>query len=179
MRGKLNVKDADSPLVRGQLADLGKVSPALLTKMSREDARVNIGDRPITQLDSHQNLAGVQPRGWPPGQTWDKVGGVFDGNSGNITIGNGKSSSISTILHEYGHGVYHNIVSSSQKSRVQVIHASRFSKLAKYFQQGGPGSHAGASEMWAEGFAAVHKNRAAALKIYGKEFVDIVDAVSK
>ncbi len=59
-------------------------------------------------------LRGVQPRGWPPGSTWDTVPGLYDSNTKQVVIatrngavpttGDGHGSA-SLVVHETAHAI--------------------------------------------------------------------------
>lgn len=176
---KLHVSDPNSAYTKQALEDLSLVPQGTLIAMKYKGVGVHIGDKPLTELDSNGPLKGVQPRGWPEGSTWDKVGGVYNPGCKCLTAaGKGQSGSVSTVLHELGHAIHStNGLTSSQQERLTSIHKKVFKKLPNYLQQGGPGGKAGIEEMWAEGFAHVIKDPKTAKGFYSQEFIDLVKEV--
>lgn len=176
----LTINDENSAAVQEHLADLSLLPDGLVKRMGKK-ATVHLGDRPMTELDSNQKLKGVHPPGWPPGSTWDELGGAYNGLAKTVSVGKGSAGSgcISTALHEYGHAVQSGIMNQKQYNRLQDIHAKIYNKLPAYLQQGGPGKGQGVSETWAEGFATVIKDRNRATKEYGPDFVTLVDEISR
>jgi hypothetical protein len=72
---------ADAALVVARLA----VFPvAVLTRLQQNGTRVRACRNSIT--DQLVSLRGVQPRGWPPGSTWDIVPGIFNPPSNEVVI---------------------------------------------------------------------------------------------
>jgi len=51
--------------------------------------------------------------------------------------------------------------------------------LDTYLSQGGPGGAAGKSEMFAEGFAELMVDRAAAVKRFDEEFIKFIEEMIK
>lgn len=176
---KLHISDPNSAYTKQALEDLSLVPEGTLLAMRYKGVGVHVGDRSLTELDSNGPLKGVQPRGWPPGATWDKVGGVYNPGCKCVTAaGKGQSGSISTVLHELGHAIHRtNGLTSSQQEKLTSIHKKVFKKLPNYLQQGGPGGEAGIEEMWAEGFAHVIKDPKTAKGFYSQEFIDLVKEV--
>jgi hypothetical protein len=106
---------ADAALVAARLA----VFPvAVLARLQQNRTRVRACRNSIT--DHLVSLRGVQPRGWPPGSTWDSVPGIFNPASNEVVIaivghdtpagphvplsGEGEGSA-DLVVHETGHGL--------------------------------------------------------------------------
>lgn len=178
LKDKLVIRDEGTPAVQDHLRDLNLLPDTLLSKMGSK-VSINLGNVPMTELDSNQAMKGKAPRGWPPGYTWDSVGGAYNSAANSVTVGNGKAKSagISVALHEYGHGVQAKIMTAQQFKKLNTIHNNIYDKLPAYLQQGVRGGGAGASELWAEGFATVLKDRPTAVKNYGQDFVSLVDEI--
>jgi len=119
------------------------------------------------------DLAGMQPRGWPPGSTWDHAEGVMHGGTKQIGIAQNlykmsttqvvASSRVqSVLLHETGHAVDFYSSAGYISNDAAYLHAytadvSTINALPDqvaqlgYFLQAG---QAGPQECWAECFAA-------------------------
>ena len=103
-------------------------------------------------VEARPDLAGVRPRGWPLGKTWDVVPGLFSQDTNTVIVAtNGKypTGSFDMIYHEIGHAFdfYNNL--STSKDFMSAYLADK-SYLGSYFLQ--PGK-AGPSEAFAESFA--------------------------
>lgn len=104
-----------------------------------------------TSIVEHPNFAylkGVHPRGWPEGTTWDMVCGAsgLPGRPSVVAI-YGKSGSINTLAHEYGHTLDECLGKSSAtelwKIICQSIQTLDFTDYEKIYPD----------EAFAEGFA--------------------------
>ncbi len=108
---------ADAELVAAELA---KLPPHILARLEENGTRVVVGRGSVT--DAYPALAGVVPRGWPPGSSWDTVPGAFMPDSNEIaiaTVGHGTPAgahvpatgeghgSRNLVVHETMHGVDH------------------------------------------------------------------------
>lgn len=104
----------DSALVAMRLA---KFSYPILTRLWNDGTRLVACRGSIT--DYLTELRGVQPRGWPPGSTWDSVPGIFYPSTNEVVIaivghaegnphlpatGEGQGSA-DMVIHETTHGV--------------------------------------------------------------------------
>lgn len=114
--------------------------------------------------DHMTELQGVQPRGWPPGATWDSVPGLYNPEKGEIVVattghdtpggaripqtGEGHGST-NLLLHEAGHAVHH--IVGDDPAFIEARNAD-YDALSDYERQ--PGA-AGVSETFAESFANV------------------------
>lgn len=115
--------------------------------------------------DYATELAGVQPRGWPPGATWDSVPGAARGNEVIIAvIGHGTTEgahvpltgeghgSANLVIHEVAHAIDHNQTATRDSSSVDFTTArtADIAVLSAYQRQSGA---AGLSETYAESAA--------------------------
>jgi type VI secretion system secreted protein VgrG len=107
--------DLDRALVA---AELSKLPPHILQRMEDNGTAVVVGRDSVTDLDP--SLAGVTPRGWPAGTSWDTVPGLYNPNSNEVHIatrghgtedgpyvpptGDGHGSS-NLVIHESMHSV--------------------------------------------------------------------------
>ena len=103
-------------------------------------------------VEARPDFAGVRPRGWPLGKTWDVVPGLFSADTNTVILAtNGKypTGSFDMYYHEIGHAFDHyNGLSISD--RFMSAYSSDKSSMSSYFLQ--PGK-AGPSEAFAESFA--------------------------
>lgn len=93
---------ADSRLVR---AELEKMPIGALQIMANNHTKVVACRGNIT--DYRADLKGVHPRGWPAGQTWDIVPGVFLPDHNEVvvaTIGHGTPAGAHVPVTNEGHG---------------------------------------------------------------------------
>jgi uncharacterized Zn-binding protein involved in type VI secretion len=72
----------DQELVAQELA---KLPISILMQMQRNGTRVVACRGSVT--DYRADLRGVQPRGWPPGATWDTVPGAFTPDRNEVVVG--------------------------------------------------------------------------------------------
>jgi hypothetical protein len=141
-------------------AELAKV-PEKYRKIM-QDKGVNVAVVRNSVVEYNPNLQGVQPRGWPPGSSWDDVPGLYDPNTNTVviaTVGHGTTvgphvpqtgeghGSQNIVLHESGHSFENEI-----KNSPQFIGARNadMQQLSDYEKQSGD---AGLSETCAESFA--------------------------
>ncbi|HEY3446779.1 MAG TPA: hypothetical protein VGK67_10470 [Myxococcales bacterium] len=156
----------DVELVAAQLATL----PAgALKKMQAAHLKVIAARGSVTDVCTE--LKGVQPRGWPPGATWDQVPGLYDPSRKAVIIatveteGGGRAvppkgqlhGAYSLVLHETGHGLDFRKAldkkgsnNSPFQTAYQADRASLESNGETYLLQ--PGA-AGQEEAYAESFA--------------------------
>jgi hypothetical protein len=107
------------------------------------------------------DLAGVRPRGWPPGQTWDSVPGLFDPSNNRVIIatrggavpatGDGHGAS-NLVIHEVGHAIDHD-TSASETPEFVAARTADAATLSAYESQSG---EAGAEETYGESMARYH-----------------------
>jgi len=151
--------DIEASGVASILEDMEQIDANILKALKDNNIQVYIGEGPVTGIDDMGHLKGVQPRGWPPGSTWDQVGGLFNPQNNRVVVGTGMvDGSKSTILHEMGHAVDRLLddLSNRRVGWLESDHIRLFPKLNQYLQQGGPGGRVGMAEMFAETFAEYH-----------------------
>lgn len=158
---------------------LAKVESSTLQLVADDGQRVLLGDL-VTNVDP--TLKGVTPRGWPPGSTWDAADGFYDpdvkkvvATEYRITWDGKKEQSDrveGVLLHELGHGVDAALKTVSRSDKFMKAYAKEakaleelfgFDKdtLSYYLQKTGGDRTAGASEIFAEGFAVLKAGRGA------------------
>jgi hypothetical protein len=111
-------------------------------------------------------LKGVQPRGWPPGATWDDVPGVATPNEVVVaTTGHGTQQGAHVpetgeghgcydlVLHEGGHAYDSAMGQASSKPEFEQARAPDAHKLDAYLSQPG---EAGLQETFAETMASYY-----------------------
>jgi hypothetical protein len=141
------------------VAELLKMPQAALEVLRDEGAKVWVCQNSVTQVRT--DLAGVRPRGWPPGSTWDTVPGLFDGGNNRVIIatragrvppqGDGHGSH-NLVIHEVGHAVDHNSAASESPAFVASRKADE-KTLGGYESQAGA---AGREETYAESMGRYH-----------------------
>jgi hypothetical protein len=164
---------ADDEDVRAVAIELAKLPPAVLARMEQIDVKVVACRESIT--DHRTDLKGVQPRGWPPGATWDNVPGVYLGDERAAVIatrddgaghrrvpptGDGHGS-FNVVLHELGHGLDDRDAfgekPGDEKSEFRKAYDADLQSLRDhhedYLLQAPP---AGPEEAWAESFAMAY-----------------------
>jgi hypothetical protein len=125
--------------------------------------------------DADPSLAGVRPRGWPPGTTWDDDDGLFNPRTREITVAETHRDKETgrfvpndriegSIKHEAGHAVdlaLGNMSHSDDFKRAFDADVAKMSPAEKqrfgYLLQDG---HAGHEETFAEVFGAMHGSSA-------------------
>ncbi len=112
---------------------------------------------------------------------WDDFAGVYGPRRQAATVGkNARLAPDYVALHEFGHAVddFDGITysrNSPTSAALRDAHARLFPKLRTYIQQGEPGSDRGASELWADGFAAYYMGgKANVAANYDQEFADMM-----
>jgi hypothetical protein len=101
---KLHV-DGDGPIQQQHLKDLSKIPDAMLQDLTTYGTEIYIGNTSVTGLDNMQSYAGVTPRGWPKGYTWDNVAGCYSSSDNCLLLGIGEGGSNSIVFHEVGHAI--------------------------------------------------------------------------
>jgi hypothetical protein len=153
---------ADARLVRAELARMPVGALQIMT---------NNGTKVVTCRDNitdyRQDLKGVQPRGWDPGDTWDIVPGVYLGDTNEVvvaTVGHGTPAGAHVPISGEGHGsanltiheAFHAVDlghGGAATSTTQAFNDARnadFANLPAYEQQAGS---AGQEETYAESAA--------------------------
>ena len=157
--------EADAALVAQQLAQM----PLSDLQTMRDEGVTVIACRgSIT--DHRTELRGVQPRGWPPGSTWDSVPGVANGSEVTIAVvGHGTEAGphvpatgeghgcAALVLHEAAHALDHVSDSDSNSSSADFTAArdADIDTLSPYERQAGA---AGREETFAESYAGYHSD---------------------
>jgi hypothetical protein len=150
----------DAKLVAQSLAKLPKSS---LEQMQKNGTKVIACRGSVT--DYRTDLKGVQPRGWPPGSTWDKVPGANNNARNEVVIavighdtpagphvpkaGEGHGS-VNMVAHEASHSIDRGSPSPSQSDDFTKAREADMNKLSNYEKQAG---EAGAQETYAESAA--------------------------
>jgi hypothetical protein len=108
----INMAGTPSHRTSRALIDLLRMPHAAIQAASRDamgrKLQIFIGDKVLPDQDQNQDMKGEQPRGWPPGSTWDMVGGAYTPWKHQFTLNTRKGRSGargSTMLHELGHAV--------------------------------------------------------------------------
>jgi hypothetical protein len=140
-------------------------------------------DGPVVDHKSMSMFRGVQPRGWPPGKSWDTVCGVYDGTGKWVMSGVGEGASNGSVLaHEAGHAVDHAMRTSGfggsktwlkdELSETWNKHILPNQRNYHYFRQtstDGMGLSAGLSETWAESVSVrMHEGPIGVERLFGK-----------
>lgn len=171
-----NPGDALDPEVNRELDAMAQIPPVLMQRLNNLGVKTYISTDPLTQQDTNQRLADVQPRGWPPGSTWREVGGAYYPIQSQVTTavrGGGGSSSGSTMLHELGHAVGDKL-GYDNDPRVKAAHKAVFDRLSPYLRQDGPGGRAGVQEFVAEAFATTVSNPSKSRMMYGDDMFNLM-----
>jgi hypothetical protein len=150
----------DAKLVAQSLAKLPKSS---LEQMQKNGTKVIACRGSVT--DYRTDLKGVQPRGWPPGSTWDKVPGSNTPDKNEVVIavighdtpagphvpktGEGHGS-VNLVAHEASHSIDRGSPSPSQSDDFTKAREADMNKLSDYEKQDGEG---GPQETYAESAA--------------------------
>ena len=114
--------------------------------------------------DARTDLRGVQPRGWPPGKTWDQVPGAFMPDTNEVVVAtqagpNGSRQvpptgsshgSANLVLHEAGHALDYRGGKPSDSAEFQRAYEADRAAMPAYLQQPG---NAGREEAYAETLA--------------------------
>lgn len=117
-------------------------------------------------VEALPHLAGVRPRGWPPGSTWDTVPGLYDPATNQVIIatrggavpatGNGHGS-VNLVVHETGHALDASVNGHGDPAFVAARNQD-LPNLSTYQTQ--PGT-AGLEETYAESLALYESNPSA------------------
>jgi hypothetical protein len=143
--------------VQPVLDELMKLPTTVLQRLTSESVKVIVCRDSVT--DYLTDLRGVQPRGWPPGSTWDSVPGLYDGGHKEVVIathaidgGRGVPStgdghgSFNLVLHESLHA-YDGVTGASADAAFSAARNSDSGALSAYEQQA---ADAGRQETFAE-----------------------------
>lgn len=141
------------------VTELVKIPRGGLEKLVAKKTRVTVCRDSVTEVLT--SLKGVQPRGWPPGMTWDSVPGLYDPATNQVIIatrggqvpptGDGHGSA-NLVIHEVGHAIDAAGGGSSSPEFVAAYDKDKAS-LPAYEQQAGA---AGREEAYAESMARHH-----------------------
>lgn len=150
------------------VAELEKLPLAQLQQLERQGTKV-VACRDSV-VDHRTDLAGVQPRGWPPDATWSQVPGAYSPSTNEVIIattsgpngtravpatGQGHGSA-NIVAHEVGHALDQGAGRPSMNDpEFQRAYQADFAGLAPYLQQPG---EAGPSEAYAETLAMYLSN---------------------
>jgi hypothetical protein len=150
----------DAKLVAESLAKLPK---STLEQMQKNGTKVIACRGSVT--DYRTDLKGVQPRGWPPGATWDKVPGSNTPDKNEVVIaviGHGTPAGphvpktgeghgcASLVAHEASHSIDQGSPKPSQSDDFKKARDADMDKLSDYEKQAG---EAGPEETYAESAA--------------------------
>lgn len=137
--------------------ELVKLPAGVLRAMQAAGRKVVVCRGSVTE--HLEELRGVQPRGWPPGMTWDTVPGLYDPASNSVVIatcevdgvravpatGNGHGSA-NLVIHEAMHG-FDSIDTPSDSEAFTTARDADLVRLSAYELQDGA---AGREETFAE-----------------------------
>lgn len=171
------IVESDGAVAQLHIAHYRMIPDVLRTAVEAEGVKVYISnDKTLPGIDDQGKMAGVQPRGWPKGMTWDIVPGAYSVRDRYVIAGSGAHGSSSVLLHEYGHAIGH-VLNYDNDVRLIAAHTANHKYLEPYFQQGGAGGFAGRGEMLAEAFAETIVNRNLAVLRFGQDTVDFIENV--
>ena len=156
----LEVRGKITPEMQQSLDDLAKLPAEVAERLRENGGRVSVFDGPITNHPDKAYLRGVQPRGWPAGNTWDDVGGAANGSRSYVGYTR-QTGSVSTALHETGHVIDNlarsGVMGMSRDPRFRAAYLRAKSRLVDpYYWQAGD---AGPQEAFAEAVAYVYSGR--------------------
>lgn len=150
--------EADRQAVARELARLPE---AQLHALWARNTRIAVAQDSVT--DVRTDLAGVTPRGWKKGQTWDQVPGLWDPQGNRVIIatrngsvpvmGNGHGS-VNLVAHETGHAV-DAVTGGHSNAGFQQARTRVLPTLSDYERQAG---NAGLEESYAESLARYINN---------------------
>ena len=155
--------------VRLNVKRLSLASPSVHERVAEYLDRIGgkaglyFGEGGVPELDDKGDLAGLRPRGWPEGSTWDGVTGAASPEAGVMAVGTAGLSQSSTVaLHELGHMVdriYGSAGRASSSPSWDTVYRYVLSAESEpgmirpyHLQPGGVGQ----VEMFAEAFALYH-----------------------
>ena len=122
--------------VEGLLKDQDTFSSDTLTKLEDKGVKWYVGEKPITSVDDMKKWAGGQPTGWPVGSIYEDVGGVYNKKAKSVCVSIlGELGSQSTIGHEAGHSIWHEILTSSQQQDFVRIQGDLYDDLGPIFNR--------------------------------------------
>jgi len=150
--------------------ELVKIPRGGLEALKKAGIKVVVCHDSVT--DVMTELAGVAPRGWPPGMTWDTVPGLYDPTGKRVIIatrggkvpptGDGHGSA-NLVIHETGHAIDAAGGTMSSSEDFLQARAKDVGKLSAYETQAGT---AGQEETFAEDMARYYSGEADHAKNY-------------
>ncbi len=155
------VDAATAANVVSRLANVPAETIALTDALGRRGVAF---DGRLTDVHGFKSLRGKQPRGWPPGSTWDTVpgaGGVMGYAAKASSEDPGRDHGATSLaLHEYGHVVDWAIGAPGER-RASESKAWRDGAWAEVRRRSAPGSYLKyhSEEWFAESFARFTKSR--------------------
>jgi len=147
--------EADRQVV---IDEIVKIPLPALEALKKKGTKVVVCRNSVTEI--RDDLKGVQPRGWPAGESWDTVPGLNDPNSNRVIIAtrNGRvpptgdgHGAHNLVLHEVGHAIG-DAAAVGGESDARFIAAREADKAALDAYEGQAGN-AGVEETYAESFA--------------------------
>lgn len=172
---KLDIKNADSPVVKKLVSDLALLPHESLATMTGGGVRHYFGEGSIVGLDDMGHLKDVQPSGYEQGETFANAFGVFDGAGKKAVYGTGPNGSISMPVHEAAHAIDDALgITNGEATGNELAehHKRLYNILGPYFQNGGPGGRRGKEEIFAEATATyLAVGRSVAVKDYDEPFI--------
>jgi hypothetical protein len=168
--------DYDDGTVQGHLYSLDALPKATLSYLVGHDVVWCISNKGVGDTDDNDDIKYEQPRGWPPGSTWNNVAGVYRTTKNKISAGAGRYGSENLMLHETGHAIFY-FNDNFRKPRIfRALTAARdkMRGLSPYYKQ--PNS-VGVKELIAESFAYKYSpSSSRSLASYtNKEWADIFE----
>lgn len=133
-----------------------KIPRGGLEKLVAKKTRITVCKNSVTEILT--SLKGVQPRGWPPGMTWDSVPGLYDPATNQVIVATRKGvvpptgdghGSANLVIHEVGHAIDAAGGGSDAPEFVAAYNKDK-ATLPAYEQQAGK---AGREEAYAESMA--------------------------
>jgi hypothetical protein len=158
-----------SPEFRDRIQrEVDKLSPGVRRLLEANGSKIIVGER---MSGVYPELAGVRPRGWPPGATWDNADGLYNAEEKTVvatehrvelgsgqTVNNDRAQGV--IRHEVGHAVDHALGGFSQTDEFKQAYDRDVALMTpeqkarrQYLLQDG---NAGKSEAFAEVFGAIN-----------------------
>ncbi len=130
------------------LQELSLVPPAVLDQLARYGVKIVVCHDTITEHLTE--LAGVRPRGWPPGSTWDDVPGLHLPGRYEVVVA-AEIKRDRTVLHELGHAFdYVTALKLRQSDAYTTARDADHARLGGYFAGHSPAAD---EETFAESFA--------------------------
>lgn len=165
----------------GLKIELKSGSPEFQERMLREIEKIPENERRLLAQSGHKisvvekvtdadpSLANQQPRGWPPGRTWDDADGAYIGGQKNIVVAertrSGPSNRAEGVLkHEVGHAIDVALDNFSQSKEFKEAYEKDLAKLTpeqrKYYSYFLQPNNAGAQEAFADIYGAINGSSA-------------------